>query len=63
MVSVQSFPVHIVGWAHSRFGKFDQLDSEVLIADAVRDALTDARLAAEQVDAVVVGTFNGGFVK
>ena len=63
MVSVQSFPVHIVGWAHSRFGKFDLLDPEVLIADAVRDALTDARLAAEQVDAVVVGTFNGGFVK
>ena len=63
MVSVQSFPVHIVGWAHSRFGKFDLLDPEVLVADAVRDALTDARLAAEQVDAVVVGTFNGGFVK
>ena len=63
MVSVQSSPVHMVGWAHSRFGKFDQLDSEVLIADAVRDALADAGLAAEQVDAVVVGTFNGGFVK
>ena len=63
MVSVQSSPVHIVGWAHSKFGKFDQLDSEVLIADAVRDALADAGLAAEQVDAVVVGTFNGGFVK
>jgi acetyl-CoA C-acetyltransferase len=63
MVSVQSSPVHMVGWAHSRFGKFDQLDSEVLIADAVRDALADAGLPAEQVDAVVVGTFNGGFVK
>ena len=63
MMSVQSSPVHMVGWAHSRFGKFDQLDSEVLIADAVRDALMDAGLAAEQVDAVVVGTFNGGFVK
>lgn len=63
MVSAQSSPVHMVGWAHSRFGKFDQLDSEVLIADAVRDALADAGLAAEQVDAVVVGTFNGGFVK
>ena len=62
MVSAHSSPVHIVGWAHSKFGKFDQLDSEVLIADAVRDALMDARLAAEQVDAVIVGTFNGGFV-
>ena len=63
MVSVQSFPVHIVGWAHSRFGKFDLLDPEVLVADAVRDALIDAGLAAQQVDAVVVGTFNGGFVR
>ena len=63
MMSGNLAPVHIVGWAHSKFGKFDQLDSEVLIADAVRDALTDAGLAAEQVDAVVVGTFNGGFVK
>ena len=63
MVSTLSSPVHIVGWAHSKFGKFDQLDSEVLIAEAVRDALTDAGLAAEQIDAVVVGTFNGGFVK
>ena len=62
MVSAHSSPVHIVGWAHSKFGKFDQLDSEVLIADAVRDALMDAGLAAEQVDAVIIGTFNGGFV-
>ena len=55
-------PVHIVGWSHSKFGKLDQMDSEVLIADAVKDALADAGLAAEQIDAVVVGTFNGGFV-
>ncbi len=54
--------VHIVGWSHSRFGKYDQLDPETLIADAVRGALADAGLAAEQVDAMVVGTFNGGFV-
>ena len=54
--------VHIVGWSHSRFGKYDQLDPETLIADAVRGALADAGLAAEQVDAMVVGTFDGGFV-
>jgi acetyl-CoA C-acetyltransferase len=54
--------VHIVGWSHSKFGKYDALDSEILISDAVRDALADAGLAAEEVDAVVVGTFNGGFV-
>ncbi|NML85326.1 acetyl-CoA acetyltransferase [Polaromonas sp.] len=54
--------VHIVGWSHSKFGKYDQLDPETLIAEAVRGALADAGLSAEQVDAVVVGTFNGGFV-
>ncbi|MEP6965838.1 MAG: thiolase domain-containing protein, partial [Polaromonas sp.] len=54
--------VHIVGWSHSKFGKYDQLDPETLIADAVRGALADAALSAEQVDAMVVGTFNGGFV-
>ena len=63
MTAKNPSPVHIVGWSHSRFGKFDLLDSETLIADAVRGALEDAGIAAEQVDAVVVGTFNGGFVK
>ena len=53
---------HIVGWSHSQFGKFDQLDPETLISDAVRDALADAGLSAADVDSVVIGTFNGGFV-
>jgi acetyl-CoA C-acetyltransferase len=53
----------MVGWSHSKFGKFDQLDSEILISEAVRGALEDAGLSAEQVDSVVIGTFNGGFVK
>ena len=42
MASRSLAPVHMVGWSHSKFGKFDQLDTEVLIADAVRDALADA---------------------
>ncbi len=63
MPTGQRSPVHMVGWSHSKFGKFDQLDAEVLLADAVRDALNDAGLTADQIDAVVVGTFNGGFVK
>ena len=54
--------VHIVGWSHSKFGKYDQLEPETLIAEAVQGALTDAGLNADQVDAMVVGTFNGGFV-
>jgi len=63
VISTPKAPVHIVGWSHSRFGKFDQIDTEVLISEAVRDALADAGLEAAQVDSVVIGTFNGGFVK
>ncbi len=62
MTSSAKPAVHIVGWSHSKFGKYDQLDPETLIADAVRAALADAGLSAAQVDAMVVGTFNGGFV-
>ncbi len=54
--------VHIVGWSHSKFGKYDLLEPEMLIADAVAGALLDAGLTAADVDSVVVGTFNGGFV-
>jgi acetyl-CoA C-acetyltransferase len=63
MESIPQPLVHIVGWSHSKFGKFDGLDSETLIADAVRGALEDAGLEAAQVDSVVIGTFNGGFVQ
>lgn len=63
MISTPKPPVHIVGWSHSKFGKFDQIDTEVLISEAVRDTLADAGLEAAQVDSVVIGTFNGGFVK
>ena len=54
--------VHIVGWSHSKFGKYDLLEPETLIADAVAAALLDAGLTGDDVDSVVVGTFNGGFV-
>ncbi len=55
-------PVHIVGWSHTRFGKYDQLDAEGLIAEVVAGALADAGIDAERVDSLVVGTFNNGFV-
>lgn len=58
-----TFPaVHIIGWGHTPFGKFDDVDAEFLIATVVRDALADAGLSAERVDSVVVGTFNAGFL-
>ena len=62
MATTAPSPVHIVGWSHSKFGKFDALDAETLIADAVAGALSDSGLLAKQIDAVVIGTFNGGFV-
>lgn len=52
----------IVGWAHSPFGKFDQLDLEALITGVARDALTDAGIAAADIDAMWLGNLNGGFV-
>ena len=62
MHSTPLAPVHTIGWSHSRFGKYDALDAETLIADAVRGALADAGIDAAQVDALFVGTFNNGFV-
>ena len=52
----------IVGWAHSRFGKLDSIDLEQLIVDAAREALADAGVAADAVDAIYVGNLNGGMV-
>ena len=62
MTTTSKPAVHIVGWSHSKFGKYDLLESETLIADAVAGALLDAGLTGDDVDSVVVGTFNGGFV-
>lgn len=52
----------IVGWAHSPFGKLDALDLEALITTVARDAIADAGIAANDVDAIWLGNLNGGFV-
>ena len=44
--------VHTVGGSHSKFGKYDLLEPETLIADAVAGALLDAWLTAEAVEVV-----------
>ena len=51
----------LVGWAHVPFGKHDD-DVEAMIVQVANAALADAGLEAKDVDAVVVGQFNGGFV-
>jgi len=53
---------HIIGWGHTRFGKLDQIDLEQLIRDAVHPALKRADVEPKDIDAIFVGTFNGGFV-
>ena len=52
--------VCIVGWSHSRVGKHED-DAETMVRDVVKGAIADAGLEAKDIDAVVVGHFNGGF--
>ncbi|MBO9711757.1 acetyl-CoA acetyltransferase [Sphingomonas sp.] len=51
----------IVGWAHSPFGKLEDIDVEQLIARVARPAIDDAGIAAGEVDGVFVSNFNSGF--
>jgi acetyl-CoA C-acetyltransferase len=53
----------IVGWAHTKFGKHESEDTESLIVRVATDAVRDAGLAPADIDAVYLGTFNGGFVR
>ena len=52
----------IVGWAHTPFGRLDQFDLEALITGVARDAIADAGIMANEVDALWLGNLNGGFV-
>ncbi|MEQ8603121.1 MAG: acetyl-CoA acetyltransferase [Marivibrio sp.] len=51
----------IVGWSHSPFGKLEGDDVEALIGRVAADALADAEVAPEEIDAVYLGWYNGGF--
>jgi acetyl-CoA C-acetyltransferase len=53
----------IVGWAHSKFGRHDDRDVESLITEVAQGALADAGVSGADIDAVYLGTMNGGFVK
>ena len=53
---------HIIGWAHTPFGKLDNVDIEQLIRDAALPALQSAETDIGDIDGVFVGTFNAGFV-
>src|SRR5256886_13038006 len=51
----------IVGWAHTRFGRFDTETVESLVVRVATDALADAGISAADVDEIVLGHFNAGF--
>ena len=51
----------IVGWAHSAFGKLNGETVESLSTRVTNAALTDAAIAAKDVDEIVLGHFNAGF--
>lgn len=56
-----SQPIHITGTGHSRFGRLpDTLED--LITEVAREALADAGLAGEDIDAIYLGHFNSGLV-
>ncbi|NBT34087.1 MAG: thiolase domain-containing protein [Betaproteobacteria bacterium] len=52
----------IVGWGHTRFGKHTERSIPSLIEEAVTEALSRAALSPEDIDAIFLGHFNGGFV-
>ena len=51
----------IVGWAHSKFGRLEGEDLESLISGVAANAMADAGVEPDDVDAVYVGLFNHGF--
>jgi acetyl-CoA C-acetyltransferase len=51
----------IVGWAHTPFGKLAGETVESLVVKVATQALTNAGVAAKDVDEIVLGHFNAGF--
>lgn len=54
--------IDLIGFAHTPFGRLPGADVEPLMAQVARDAVADAQLAPSDIDAVVIGHFNPGFV-
>ena len=54
---------HIIGWAHTPFGRLPHPSLEALIRDVAHPAIAHAELEPDEIDAVFVGVFNNGFQK
>ena len=50
----------IIGWAHTTFGKKEETLEELIVI-AAREALQHAKIAASDVDEIILGHFNAGF--
>lgn len=53
-------PIGIIGVAHTPFGRLEDETAQSLVERVTMDALLDAGIGPEEVDEVVVGTFNSG---
>ncbi len=51
----------IIGWSHTPFGKHAEADLESLIGEVASAAVADADLAPEDIDEILLGTYNEGF--
>jgi acetyl-CoA C-acetyltransferase len=51
----------IVGWSHTPFGKHEDADVESLIGEVATRAVADAGLAPDDIDEILLGTYNEGF--
>lgn len=54
---------HIIGWAHTPFGRLPHDSLEALIRAVAVPAIEDAGMEVADVDAIFVGVFNNGFQK
>jgi acetyl-CoA C-acetyltransferase len=55
--------VYVQGYHHTQFGRLDNESVESLIVTAAQGALENAGVDAEDIDAVYLGWYNGGFSK
>jgi len=54
---------HIIGWAHTPFGRLPQETIEDLLREVAAPAIAHAGLEPGAIDAVFLGVFNNGFQK
>ena len=52
--------VCIIGWGHTKFGKLEDQGLEALLVAAANEAMEDAGVSADEIDAIYVATFNAG---